>query len=288
MTKIENFNIVTTFLGLWLAVYLSAESEVYLASFFILTVGLLHGSNDIKIIGKVLKKKSVNYYKILFLYVLAVIFGAIMFYFIPVIALISFVLVSGFHFGEQHFHYIKSENRLIKYLFFLSYGCVLIFLLLWTNAAESISIISQITDVEISESYFKYAFIISGIVLIACAFILRNKISNPFRELFNLIVFFIVFKTASLLWAFAIYFVLWHSVPSIIDQTKFLFKDVNKASLKKYVKTSLLYWIISVVGLIALLAVLIKESDLFYAVFFSFLAAITFPHVFVMSKIFKH
>ena len=97
MTKIHNFNIVTTFLCLWLAVYLSTESEVYLASFFILTVGLLHGSNDIKIIGKVLKKKSINYYRILFFYVLAVVLGAMMFYFITVFALIYFVLVGVFH-----------------------------------------------------------------------------------------------------------------------------------------------------------------------------------------------
>jgi len=286
LTKIENFTIVTTFLCLWLAVYLSSETEVYLASFLILTVGLLHGSNDIKIIGKVLKKKSYNYYNILILYVLAVCMGAVMFYFIPTFALISFVLVSGFHFGEQHFHYVES-SIILKYTFYLSYGCTLIFLLLWTNASDSIEIINQITDYIISTEFLKFCFLGSGLILLISTIALRRLIKDPIREIFNLLIFFIIFKTASLLWAFAIYFILWHSVPSISDQTKFLFKDVTKSSVMKYIKTSLIFWVISVVGLIFLLTFLIKETELFYAVFFSFLAAITFPHVFVMSKIFK-
>ena len=287
MTKIKNFNIVSTFLGLWLAVFLSAEVEVYMSSFLILTVGLLHGSNDIKIIGKVFKEKSFSYYNVLIFYIIAVISGAFMFYFIPVIALVLFILVSGFHFGEQHFHYLEHTNKYLKYIFFVSYGCTIIFLLLWTNAEDSLIIIEQITEITITKTLLKYLVLGSLVLFILSSVSFYRKIKEPFRELFNLIIFFIVFKTASLLWAFAIYFILWHSIPSIVDQTKYLFKDINASSLKRYIKTSLLFWMASVFGLIVLLTFLIKE-EMFYAVFFSFLAAITFPHVFVMSKIFKH
>jgi hypothetical protein len=39
--------------------------------------------------------------------------------------------------------------------------------------------------------------------------------------MFYLLLFTILFKSSSLIWGFAIYFVIWH-IPSIIDQIKFL------------------------------------------------------------------
>ncbi|SHH29850.1 Brp/Blh family beta-carotene 15,15'-dioxygenase [Winogradskyella jejuensis] len=288
MRNIQNFNIVSTFLCLWLAVYLTTSLEQYLACFFILTVGLMHGSNDIKIIKRVYNNSSISYYKTLILYIMVVLFGALMFFLIPKIALILFILVSGFHFGEQHFHEVRFQYKWIKKSLYVSYGCAIIFLLLYTNAQESIEIISQITGESITINFLMVSLISSLMVFVSCFVILYKSITNPIRELFNILVFFIVFKTASLLWAFAIYFVLWHSLPSVLDQVKYLFKEVNKRSVLEYVKSSAIYWIVSVVGLFLLLNFLVKQEDLFYAVFFSFLAAITFPHVIVMTKIFKH
>ncbi|MBT8243970.1 MAG: beta-carotene 15,15'-dioxygenase, Brp/Blh family [Winogradskyella sp.] len=288
MRNIQNFNIVTTFLCLWIAVYLPENLEQYLACFFILSVGLLHGANDIKIIKKVYSSKNLSFYKTLLLYVFVVLLGTLMFYFVPSLTLLSFVLISGYHFGEQHFHNIKSDIVFIKQVLFISYGCSVIFLMLHANSEESITIISQITSLNIGSNLFLYGLIVSCTLFMICFTYLYNYIKSPVRELFNFTVFFIVFKTATLIWAFAIYFVIWHSLPSLLDQIKFLSKEVNKVSILSYVKSSFLYWLVSVVGLFLFFNFLIKESDLFYAVFFSFLASITFPHVIVMTKIFKH
>jgi len=288
LRNIQNFNIVTTFFCLWLAVYLPKDLEQYLACFFILSVGLLHGANDIKIIKKVYESKDLSFYKTLLLYVSVVFFGTLMFYFVPTVTLILFVLVSGYHFGEQHFHDIKSNKPLVKQALFISYGCSVIFLMLFLNINESINIILQITSVNIQSSYILYGLIVSFTLFLICFAYLYKQIISPIRELFNFVVFLIVFKTATLIWAFAIYFILWHSLPSLLDQIKFLSKQINKTTVLDYVKSSIVYWLVSVVGLFLFFNFLIKESDLFFAVFFSFLAAITFPHVFVMAKIFKH
>ena len=284
----QNFNIVVTFTCLWLAVYLPPVIEGYVACFFIFSVGLLHGANDIKIIKKVYEKYNLSFYKYLLLYILIVIIGTVMFYFIPLVNLMFFILISGYHFGEQHFHDIEYKNHFIKRILFFSYGCVVIFLLLFSNNIESTNVVNQITKVELYPNFFKYGLVTSLLVFGVCLAVIWRYIKNLHLELFYLLVFFIVFKTASLIWAFAIYFVLWHALPSLMDQIRYLSKTVNRVSILDYLKSSFVYWLISVLSLFIFFEFFISNNDLFYGFFFSFLAAITFPHVIVMTKIFKH
>lgn len=288
--KIENFNIVTTFLALWLAVTLGSTLENYLAYFLILSIGILHGSNDIRIINKVQNKASHNALKSLFYYILVVVLGTLLFYFIPALGLIMFIMISGYHFGEQHFHWIESEHRFAKYCLYFFYGCFVIFLILFTNSAEAYSIIYDISKFSVDKATLKLPLIVSAVGLgCSMGFFAYNRVLTKwYKELFLLFVFFIVFSTAGLLWSFAIYFILWHSLPSLLDQIEFLNGSITKSTIVNYMKTSFIYWFISVVGLFLFFYYLVEDQDLFLAIFFSFLAAITFPHVLVMSKIFKH
>jgi Brp/Blh family beta-carotene 15,15'-monooxygenase len=112
---------------------------------------------------------------------------------------------------------------------------------------------------------------------------LRRKILT---ELFYLLVFAIIFKASGLIWGFALYFILWHSIPSIIEQMNFLYGKLSIQNFIRYCKSAAVYWVISIVGII-LLYLLLKDKELFNAIFFSFLAAITFPHVIVITKIFN-
>jgi Brp/Blh family beta-carotene 15,15'-monooxygenase len=105
--------------------------------------------------------------------------------------------------------------------------------------------------------------------------------------MYYLIIFTIIFKTANLIWAFAIYFVIWHSLPSIRDQVKFIYGSVNKETIKSYVITAFPFWITSLFG-IFLLYIFLKDFFMFETLFFSFLAAITFPHVIVVIQMFKN
>jgi hypothetical protein len=69
------------------------------------------------------------------------------------------------------------------------------------------------------------------------------------------------------------------------DQIEYIYGDVNKASIKKYLKKSFWYWLASVVGL-GVFFWFFKDTQMFEAVLFSFIAAITFPHVIVIAKMF--
>jgi Brp/Blh family beta-carotene 15,15'-monooxygenase len=96
------------------------------------------------------------------------------------------------------------------------------------------------------------------------------------------------FSKAPLLLSFSVYFVFWHSIPSILDQLKFLYKEDNSSKIK-YLISSLPYWIMSVLGLFGFYFYFHTKPETFLPLFFSFLAAITFPHTIVMGwiKIYK-
>jgi Brp/Blh family beta-carotene 15,15'-monooxygenase len=84
--------------------------------------------------------------------------------------------------------------------------------------------------------------------------------------------------------AFGIYFVFWHSIPSIIEQSEFIFGSSDLKSFKNYFKNAVIYWIISLFGLLILYYFLKDYQNLLVSIFFSFLAAITFPHTLVIFK----
>ncbi|MGK0387247.1 MAG: Brp/Blh family beta-carotene 15,15'-monooxygenase, partial [Patiriisocius sp.] len=107
------------------------------------------------------------------------------------------------------------------------------------------------------------------------------------NELLLLFVFLIVFKISNLIWSFAIYFILWHSIPSIMEQLDYLYKEISWKSFIKYIQKSFLVWLISILGISTLLYLFRDDKKVFLPIIFSFLGAITFAHSFVISKMFK-
>ena len=150
-------------------------------------------------------------------------------------------------------------------------------------------VILGITGVSIPTLWFGRVLLVSlGLfILILCTNFYRSQLVRyALREFFLLGLFFLVFNTASLLWAFAIYFVVWHSIPSLADQLRLLYGNISLKSGIQYVKSSAVYWVGALVTL-AVAFILLKDSDYGYLpLFFSFLAAITFPHVLVITRLY--
>ncbi|MBT8282294.1 MAG: Brp/Blh family beta-carotene 15,15'-dioxygenase [Muriicola sp.] len=284
----SGFMIVLTFFFLWVSVIFNIEAEAILAYFLIFTFGILHGSNDLKLIQQTSSASNKNFFlRALASYVSVIGLTVLFFSIVPAFALVFFVLASSYHFGEQH----RSETTKaspLTYIFYSCYGLVIFFLLFYTNAEEVTPIIYQVTGFQMQSEYYLYVLVASfvGFLGIYLWWYGQKKIQvNIIKELFFLLVFVIVFKTASLLWAFSIYFVVWHSIPSLRDQTKYLYGKVNKNTLLKYVKTSFVYWLVSMIGLGVLYYLFHDKQGLFLSIMIYFLAAITFPHVIVMNRL---
>lgn len=290
MNNYPSIAIVLSFLGLWITSFFSNDLQVVSGFVLILSFGILHGANDILISKSLMNnKKPFSRFKIIYLYVMFVISGAVFFYFLPIISLLLFVIISGYHFGEQQLDYLKEELIKNNFVFKSLYGLLVLFLLFGFHINDVIAVVYEITSYNIDES-----LIVNSLCLILILFAMnyifvfvKLKINQSIflKELFYLLVFAIIFKVSSLIWGFTIYFIVWHSIPSIINQTKFLYGSFNYINFIKYLKAAFIYWIVSLLGLLVFYFVF-QDIKLFNTLFFSFLAAITFPHVLVILKMF--
>jgi Brp/Blh family beta-carotene 15,15'-monooxygenase len=283
--------IFITLLSLWLSNYFSDPSQQVLALCLIFSVGILHGSNDLAIIHKMNGSRGLkNAFVLIGSYVLTVFLAALLFYKLPELALALFVIFSGYHFGEQHWSDRMFGSTFLKKSTYLFYGLTILFLLFQLNSIQTSEIIANLTSQNIPETWYEYGLLGSGIVFSALLFFLlvkrRLTVNDLFFELFLLLVFAIVFKFATLLWAFAIYFIFWHSIPSILEQLTYLYGERSFRSFKLYLRSSSIIWLISVTAIFALFYVVRNNADLFLALFFAFLGAITFAHSFIIMKMF--
>lgn len=286
----RNWTIVATFFCLWISTMFEAVVQQYLAYALILTVGVLHGANDITLIRFSAKKNDVSFRfsKILVYYVITVLSVLAVFFIYPPMALISFVLISGYHFGEQHFKKHMKSNRFLASVLFLFYGLTVLFMIFYFNINKVSPILTEVIGVTWPVAFFQYGLIaVCGTFVTVLLWLTYTKQlkTNLLEELFYILVLLVVFNTADLLWGFCIYFILWHSIPSLMDQVHVLYGSASKKGLIRYLQSSWVYWTISIVGLVLLYLIFQNNTDFFISILIYFLAAITFPHVIVMSKI---
>lgn len=290
MSKIANLSILSSFLGLWLTSFMKNETQIIVGFILILSFGIVHGANDLLLIRKIKGENTMTYWRILINYITIVFTAVLLFSFIPWLAMLLFIIVSSYHFGEQHWNKKKIYNSAYATKSFQTiYGLFILLLLFQFHEREVLDIMHGITGIELTFIDISLLLKLIGFILVALSFYnyFTSKVfqKNLAVELLYLLVFAVIFKVGSLIWAFAIYFIFWHSIPSLFDQIKFLYGEVSTTNFKSYLKSAFIYWLISIVGIIVLYFIL-KEYKIFDSIFFSFLAAITFPHVIVIERMF--
>lgn len=282
----QNFMIFFTFFLFWFSIQFGELVEDSVAFILIVSVGILHGANDLLILSrgednkKALKSHLIVYLSIIVLCVLIYLIS-------PFVAIVLFILLSAYHFGEEHFGEKINVNKVFDTLFFAVYGLFLFSILFYESIEDVDSIMLELTGITFSEFQIEVVLVISSFLLLVFCFYLiqkkKFKLEEVLKEIFYLGLLFVVFKTSSLILGFAIYFIFWHSIPSIIHQIEFISGTLNKKNVLLYIKKGLLYWGISVLGLV-ILYMLIPAVNLFSTIVFVVLFAVTAPHTWVMYK----
>lgn len=282
----QNFKIYFTFFLIWISIQFVDLVEDYIGYVLVISIGILHGANDLLILSirqkvKILDKKNLlTYLGIVFICFL-------LFYIQPFFSICLFILISSYHFGEEHFSRNISVNWWFDTFFYTAYG-LLLFAILFTFALDNVKEIM----VELTGNYFNnnevtITLITSGVLflLLNVFLIIKNKInlSNFLKELFYLALIAVVFNTSSLILGFAIYFILWHSIPSILGQIEFISGDFTKKNIIFYLKKGAIFWGFSILGLL-LLYVIFIDVKILNSLIFMILFAVTAPHIWVMSK----
>tara|TARA_B110000091_G_scaffold189402_1_gene211895 strand:- start:151 stop:1035 length:885 start_codon:yes stop_codon:yes gene_type:complete len=282
----QNFMIFITFFLFWISIQFGEVVEDFLAYILVISIGIIHGANDLLILSTK-DKKNKTFIKNLIIYI-SIIFFCLLIYFISsFLAIVFFVLLSSYHFGEEHLGAKIKVNSIFNSIYFLAYGLFIFSLLFYQSLSDVDKIMIELTGTSFSKIQVEITLIITAILLflgtLYVIVIKKNDWMIFFKEFFYLVLLFLVFSTSSLILGFAIYFIFWHSIPSIIHQIEFISGDLNKRNIFFYIKKALVYWIISIAGLLVLYQI-VPRIDLFATVVFVILFAVTAPHTWVMHK----
>tara|TARA_B100001564_G_scaffold283977_1_gene246671 strand:- start:235 stop:1119 length:885 start_codon:yes stop_codon:yes gene_type:complete len=291
MNKIIKSRTSIILISLILSYFITEVYQNILGFILILSVGLIHGANDLLIIKNFTIKESNNSQISYFFYYLSIVFlGLIFFYILPSVALLTFVIVSIYHFGEQHWEVTLANTSISRFkkIFLMTFHGLIFFIIIFMN--NIISVNEVLNSFNIPPLYYSYLIITlsSSLIIYVLFLIYLNELREYFiNEIIFLILFFLLTINSTLIYGFAIYFIFFHSLLSIKDQVKFIYGNDKSESIKKYITSSLPYFILALTSLLIFYLVVDLQEINLLPIIFTFLAAITFPHVIVIEKMYR-
>ena len=291
MVKIIKSRIVVFAISIALSYLLPVIYQDILGFILILSIGVIHGANDLLIIKKHTRKNSLKSQISYFLYYLGLVFlGFVFFYLFPSIALLSFVLVSIYHFGEQHWEVSASKAEFVnvKRIYPIILHGLIFFVIVFMNNINIVNdVLLSFNTISLNYTYLRILLIVLFLIYMSLL-LLSKSIRGYFADEFIFfILLFLLTLNSSLIFGFSIYFIFFHSVLSIKDQVKYIYGDDNSQYIKKYLISALPYFILALLFLIGSYLFIDFESLDILPIMFTFLAAITFPHVIVIEKMYS-
>ncbi|WP_157111512.1 Brp/Blh family beta-carotene 15,15'-dioxygenase [Nonlabens spongiae] len=254
---------------------------IFLNLFLILSIGILHGSNDLVIYKKV---TGVKWKYLIINYVLVGLLFFAAYFISPFICVLLFVLVSAYHFGEELY---ESDGLSFSWIHKLSLGLLIFLMMFVLNAAEFDIVLFDLTGTENSSILLISLTIASGLLYLIYlgATLLKKQVSVKVAvsQIINLAFMALLFYGLNLFTSFTVFFVFWHSLPSLSSQMKRLYKE-NKTWLK-YVKDAAPIYMISLLG-IAIGYVLTYNQTYFYHFALLIAIIVTVPHIIIIHKLY--
>ena len=257
----------------------------------ILSIGVIHGANDLLIIKKYTRKDTLKSQINYFLYYLGLVFlGFLFFYVFPSIALLSFVLVSIYHFGEQHWESNSFNTNLYKgkKIFPIILHGSTFFLVIFIN---NIDVVNDVLA-SFNTIFLDYSVLETLLIILFSIYMLMLLSFELFRRYFIgeflfFLLLYLLTMNSSLIYGFSVYFIFFHSILSIKDQVNYIYEDDKSKYIKKYLINALPYFLLALFFLVGFYFFVDIESINILPIIFTFLAAITFPHVIVIEKMYS-
>lgn len=283
-----------------LSVFTSALSDhgFFLFSIaLICLVGIPHGATD-HLLFFALIKKSVVQQKQLRLRFYAAYLGVMagygfLWYLFPHISFLIFILVSFYHFGQENLAGIKWRSNSVKYYSFFMSGVFVLATPLLADMEAAWPIIKTLLGNKIDMAVnFETCRILAygtggiyGIYLLALLATKNMELSHGLQELMHWAILLTVFISTPLLVGFAVYFSLWHAIPSMVKQIDFMKKNKLNYGIIQHLVNVAPYTIASLAGIFIGLYFL-KDSSMAAqtGIGFMFLSIITLPHILLMDR----
>ena len=279
---------------------LFVSSSLVVALVLIVFIGIPHGANDhllfFNLINKSVDKN--NKKSILFFasYIGLIILYVCCWYLFPTFSLGLFILISIYHFGQSNLYISPINSKFVKLISIFLSGSFVLLTPIFAHIETALPVIQSLSKnpdiLKISEDLGNKLAISAGILMIIHWVILmlskHINFKNGLQEILNVLLLFGLFYYSPLWIGFAIYFTLWHSIPSIEDQINFFKTTRVNYNLGKYVREIFPFSLIALSGL--LLAFQFSGDYISVnqglALLFSFIAVITLPHMIMMDLLY--
>lgn len=271
-------------LGFIFAPSTSLTIQLILFGAILLSVGIPHGAIDHLISNPKIDKKGLGKFLIIYLSLIAAYLS--FWYFLPVLALGAFLMMSAYHFGQSHF---LSEPTVKQYSFliYISRGGYFLFAILLGDWEATKLILSPLVNLEYLNQ--------SRILVLAAFFIATLLTQGLFGPLFKrnhileLVLLGPILYFSPLLIGFVVYFGFWHALPSMVTEYKYLRAFTSYDSVRKFVLQLLPFSLISFVGIGLILFFGLKylEDAELILLFFVMISLISFPHILYMDSFLK-
>lgn len=278
-----------------------ADSSLIIALFLIVIIGIPHGANDhflfFNLFQNRLKENHKSGLLFYFIYLGLIILYSICWYFTPIFSLSLFLLISFYHFGQSNLYTYPIKSKIIKFISILISGIFVLMTPILAHLETSLPIITSLSQnsklFEISYEQGRQISVWLGLIMLNYWLLLmltRQVIwKNGILEIINVILLFALYFYTPLWIGFAVYFTLWHAIPSIEDQINFFKIKRSNYHLGNYIKEILPYTLLALLGLVIALELsgeyITQNQGI--ALLFSFIAVITLPHMIMMDILYQ-
>ena len=278
------------------------SSSLVIALVLILFIGIPHGANDhllfFNLINKGIDEKKRKSTLFFGLYIGLILLYIGCWYLFPAFSLGLFILISIYHFGQSNLYVSPIESKFVKLISIFLSGSFVLFTPIFAHIETALPVIQTLAKdpyfLTISKELGNKVAISAGILMIIHWVILmltKNiNFKNGLQEIINTFLLFGLFYYSPLWIGFAIYFTLWHAIPSIEDQINFFKTSRANYNLGKYIREIFPFSLIALFGL--LFAYNYSEEYISVnqglALLFSFISVITLPHMILMDLLYIH
>lgn len=273
------------------------SAQLWLAVGLIVLIGIPHGATDY-IIFQYLSKPFLgteslfNFYRN---YILIMGAYAFLWWISPLLSLGIFLGLSIYHFGQSNWNYLNNTSKFVRIGLYLVWGTFVLLTPILLHYEEASGILTQILGFQpapISKTWrWAMVFFLFAHSVYLCLYLRAEELISRQQfqnELVNLVLLFLVYSLTPLLLGFAIYFVFWHSLGSVMDQITFFKKRVRDYDLKNYIQHALPISLIALAtlgGLVWYQGNIGIHADL--GAMFMFISVVTLPHMLLIEKLYE-
>jgi Brp/Blh family beta-carotene 15,15'-monooxygenase len=273
---------------------LNVNTQISFLVGVLILFGIPHGALDLYIDQKVNKAENNKWF--LFKYLINIVLYALVWYFMPSVALIIFIIITAYHFGEIDW-LGKSETVLHKFVYSVL-GLSWILFLLSSNMDFAVEVFLNMgksnTDPAIYFKLAKTIYPISIALLFVVNFILfffKTYFFESSKDYYFSLIQLAILSLLNIflpLWiCFSFYFGIWHSLLSF-DKIRLNFNIPNtfngwKHLLFKAAPFSIMAWI----GILYIIFASYNSKDTsgIFTLLFISLAVLALPHLQVFTKL---